>query len=1241
MRKKYLQASNAPSASAATATANTMSFSADQFMQVKCKFQLTSETESAESIHSNNERVRICCSVDFDKNSTLIVLVCSNEMSNNHIVAYYVEKRLHSNTNQLLSVENSLALNSFIATATQNHTQQQLLHQQQPSVTFAQLAQQSISPKSKSPGHTRSHSRPRIIVKQIYYHNYNEDIVAASLSESGSSLTLVSASSTIYILPIKNILLNLHSKQLRSSQGKSMYFYDAACLINCCSVEEPVAVVHWESFVCTNKSFVIVAGHGGELSFVNVQTKKETNRTSIDEPIQSLKIIRDRFSYSLLITCQSFNQYRLALEPIKDEQPVSPTTSNSTSNSDFQMIHTNQQDSESILARLNEKDLESAWNEKPSFIKIHNGSNVSSTQTAAAALQRVFIPTSRFATRQASSSLSGGHRERSLPLIIYQAPSLIGVIDVLGVHQKVTTSQGNGYTGLAERPSEPRLLRFYSNKSYYYRPQKPLLVCKLNLIDADEMITNLLLTDRFIALTTDRDRCLINSRNCCNIRNIIEMDSPVKEITFANEERIISLIKSPLSNDQDNIIDSFLLITTHSIYSIEARQNCREMFINLLDSHLAIKSTRNQQSVIKNIFTATAPNTGPKLNCSQNCNNLINVSTFNITEYTLVEEPEQVRKNSQSNLLINSFLSQRDEVYERITHDSRAFSILFKLELNSLYEAYGDRLLQRGQYELANRFFQIAQFNHTRILGKYIRLGAYKQSIEYASNVLSDENEILEEKERIDLSKAAFECLLAKTLIERSKLELYGARLKQDRLKRLIDFHDNQNRATSPSKATSNCKRLPDPFQICDHSPRGQMSKLSATTIIMNEAEFEEGTLTSSLSQNPSNSIDQHGRLECERALIDFVKKQLPSSLYSYAMTQLVDFNLLDLIEIIARTDTRIHSLLRILIRLKDDTNRIIFRDGRHEELLNQISSSQRDMIQIDTTNLTFLQFLTSPNVNMALVKDISLTCDYLGYQHTLVQFRKYSFAGLRQLYNYKTLVSMRREQQVEESRKKRKRRTTKLDSESAKETTTRLQLDHDDENANDVDMRFKIVENNNNNTDNVDDDEKLFARQYKKSFESIFIEFLSACLDESTEDSCRLWFNYINFYLNHIGTLEELEEDILNLMNADRCDCRLAITLYKAIHREESTSYNKQKSSNGLKKSLQNRSITSSTRQMFLAVENVATTHNSSPIDSMKQVHNLAKLFRNEFLMKLLERTLDLVPKAADLDALSVVAMC
>lgn len=1091
-------------------------------MQVKCKFQLTSETEASESIHSNNERVRLCTSVDLDKNSTLIVMICSNENGNNHIVAYHVERRIQttlisSDTNftdqkssfarlQYLNFTTSPSFGTFTATNNTNNNN---------------------SPRKTTSGLIAKKTRPRIIVKQIYYHSYNEDIVAITLSDTGNKLALISASSTIYVLPIKNILLNLHAKQLRSSQGKSMYFYDAS-IIDCCSLENPVAIAYFESQEIENKSTIIVANDQGELSFINVESKKELSKTSINERVRYMRIVRDKFSFSLLITSDSFRQFRFALELVK-QQDVAQDLAQSPNNP--KQIFTDE------YVHL-EKDVMPSWDRKPILIKLHSPS-VTQGGGAAAAIHRAFIPSSRIGSQ--TSLLAGlSTRDRPLPLVFYHPGSMISVVDILGPHK----SQGGNGRAQAQA-QEPRLLRFFSNKQFYYRPQKPILVCRLTMLDPDEMITHVVLTDRFLAIATDKDRCIINSRNCCNLKNSnspIELNPVVKEITFNSVEKILSLLKSPVSNDQDNVIDSFLLVTSRSIYSIEARQSCRDMFTNLIDNHLEIKSVSSKRTISESLMS----------------------SGLRFHDFAFINYSPSSPKNSEPNLMISNFLSHRDEIYERISYDSKAYSILFKLELNSLYEAYGDKLLLRNQFELANRFFQMAKFDHIKIVGKYVRLGAFREAIQYIISTLGDEREILDEKERIDLSKVAFDCLLAKTLVERSKISLYKSKLDKNKLKILQDYSDKKclagaNMLKRRSDVLVKHSGSPmlnkfDPFQLCEHTPHCQGAKLSATTIIVGDAEDDEATITAGRTRE--HKYNKGTRLECEKFLINFVEEYMPPSLYEHVLTQLVDFDMIDLADCISRFAASSHSVLKILLRTKDE-NRIIFREGKFEGLSDKLcSNNYRDLVKIDCSDPKFLQFITSREVTRALVKDINLACNYLGYQQSLIQVRKYSFAAIRQLDFFRKLMDY--QNAIQESRE--------------------------------------------------DIGKAVPTESQKQSIQYIFTEFMNASLNESIEDSCRLWFNYINFYLNHVGTLNELEEDIFNVLESDSSDCRLAITLYRAIGKDESGSEN------------------------GFSTEVVSNT----PLESLNKLYSLSNLFKNEFLMRLLEKSLELIGQTNDLDSLS-----
>lgn len=894
-----------------------MSFSVDQFMQVKCKFQLISEPESSETIRTNSERVRLCTSVDFDTNSTLVVMICSNETSNNHIVAYYTEcqtstKLILTPTIQNVDYHLSTAKFSYIDQIIPSHVEPN-----QPSSVAGHQKQPSESSSSPVSNSLSKVVKPKVKVKQIYYHLYNEDIAAICFSDTGNKLAIVSASSTVYILPIKKIILSLHAKQQ----------YDAH-LIDCCTIDNPVAIAYWDSLEADNKSTVVVASDLGDLSFISVEEGKEFGRSNVNEKIKSMAIVRDRFSHSVLITCSSFKQYRFALEIVESDDSGVETTQT------LSIPHPNQINPDEYIYL--EKDLTPSYNRRPIPIRLHNSmAEVGGGKNVRALFGRAGNQLGRIFNGLTS-------RERnSLTIFYHPSSSMFSVVDSVGVSLRQSASNSHKQIG------EQRFLRFFSTKQFYYRPQKPVLVCRLTSLEPDELITHVVLTDRFLAIATDKNRCLVNSKNCCDLKNsdtLLELDPLVKEVTFSNDESILLLLKSPVSNDKDNIIDSFLLVTNKSIYSIEARQSSRDMFINLIDTHLHLKDIRGKQGKTEDMISCA----------------------FNHNEYTLVDSYKNERKNSDGNLMVKSFLLHRDEVYERINYDSRAFSALFKLDLYNLYEAYGDKLLMRGQFELANRFFQLAKFGHTKTLGKYIRLGAYKKTIDYINNTLRNENESLNEKERMDLAKVAYECL----------------------------------------------------------------------------------------------------------------------------------------------------------------------------------------------------GFITSPEVTRALVKELSLTSEYLGNKN-LTKARKYSSAALRQFESFRKLVICQ----------KQKDPSSDKPSENFESSST-------------------------------------FTEDQKRSIESIFLEFLNACLDhDSTEDSCWLWFYYINFYLNYIAGINELETDILKLLDSSSSDCYLAVTFYKALNRYE----------------------------MNLAADPFKEDgFVGTPLETMKKIYNISELFKNGFLMRLLGKTLDLVPQTANLEALS-----
>lgn len=385
--------------------------------------------------------------------------------------------------------------------------------------------------------------------------------------------------------------------------------------------------------------------------------------------------------------------------------------------------------------------------------------------------------------------------------------------------------------------------------------------------------------------------------------------------------------------------------------------------------------------------------------------------------------------------------------------------------------------------------------------------------------------------------------------------------------------------------------------------------------------------------------------MECEKSLIDFIKNLLPGCLYNYALSQLVDFDLIELVDIIAgRSHLRIHSMLKILARERDEC-RLIFREGRNDSLVDRLSAlNQRQLVRVNTSKPEFLEFLTSMEVTRVLVKDISLTGEFYGYQHTLIQFRKFSFAALKHLETFRNLVLTTCHTNLGELMDCHKKSIPDNNITSSFNQT----FEAPDDNAFEGDEHFRLLSVK-QNSDTVEPRIK-WTNEQRQMVLNIFDEFLTACLNESTEDSCRLWANFINFYLSFVGSPKDLERDIMALIE-ERSDCRMAITLFKAIYRDEIQLKTKASPRGAGLRALSKDERTEKTNGHGPRSNEVSypksppyhapNTTRSKPLVATNGLHNLFDVFENEFLINLLAKTLDLVPMAADLDALSVVAMC
>lgn len=829
-------------------------------MRVRCCFQFADSCppETNVVLSNNDTSIRLYTSVNIDGNSALVVLICTNQFNNNHIVAYYTEQRSTTTATTALT--------------------------------------------------TTTTTKPKVIVRQIYYHAYNEDIVAVCLSDDGERLVLINASSIIYVIPIKNLLLK--DRKPLSSQKRSMCHYDAT-IVDCCSLQSPSAITYWNNVKHNNnnrlKDIIIVGNSHGEISFVDWHTKQEIASTYVTEEIKSLEIIMDCFNYTLLITCKAKNDKQQQLSQYKMVL--------------CQLLHSLEPDNLSHL------------NTKPHLIKLDHNNSASAVPgqvttnyqqpptTPLSAMMKGGQPMGPITNN--SNNNNSNNNQSAINLIMYQGhreKNNIGIIDVATI----------GNSGKQQR--QQRFARFYHNRVFNYRINSNCsLTLAMESLERNEMILQLLLTDRFVAIITDYNRCLIYSRNSCDIRwmdNNKQRDNRegdfMKEITFSADEQILVILRSPLCRDTDKIIDSFFLVTRRAIYSIEARHNFRAIFFATIDKCV----------LASNALTLDALGASDALGTSD-------------TEIKSRSGSEETRLDK--------------EAYERVEEQCCAYSFMFRLEIGSLYEAYADRLLKRGLFAMGNKFFEMANFSHCRIVGKYIRLSAYKEAIAYVIGVLdnTDSNKsdttTIEQNERILLSKIAFECLLSLMLAAKSRT-LAGngnSSINNEAHTELIRLI-NKNLSTTRDDAMS-------------------QSTIAATT-------------TTNITKHSLKNSSGQDCEQLEKLLIKFILQYIQPSTYSYVMQQLVDFDLVEMADILCskRNIHYLQTLIRILLNRKGKT-RLAFNTNNMHLVDKLMSLSYEDLVVLNERSPVLLKVLTSSKVTNAFVNNINLINEYLKYSLKIV----------------------------------------------------------------------------------------------------------------------------------------------------------------------------------------------------------------------------------------------------------------
>ena len=123
-----------------------------------------------------------------------------------------------------------------------------------------------------------------------------------------------SSGDNIYILFERGIIICLSIAELTDQfQNKNSLLESNANLICSKSICSPTVCVVWYSFD-GQQEIVIIGNDLGELCFISIEKKQVIKKTSIKKSIKNLRIIRDKFTVTLLITAIDNSQLKLPLE---------------------------------------------------------------------------------------------------------------------------------------------------------------------------------------------------------------------------------------------------------------------------------------------------------------------------------------------------------------------------------------------------------------------------------------------------------------------------------------------------------------------------------------------------------------------------------------------------------------------------------------------------------------------------------------------------------------------------------------------------------------------------------------------------------------------------------------------------------------------------------------------------------------------------------------------------------------
>lgn len=306
-----------------------------------------------------------------------------------------------------------------------------------------------------------------------------------------------------------------------------------ANLISSKSICSPTTIIVWYSFD-GQQEIAIVGNDIGELCFVNIDRRQLIRRTNIKKSIKNLRIIRDKFTVTLLITATDNSQLKLPLEENR-----------------LSLILNQDNDADNIkFMEENRTKLFSCF--------INDGAVDDEDQ------DKINITVDRMNIKPVQIL-----NNRDCILINQQS-------FILATYYQDTSSMSNCLASINIYEGNEFTYEFTTPLSKYCFP-KECVSLDHNIIE--------LVTERLI-ITANANLLFIISKQCSDFRREKSMDNNSTAIISSIEfdGKILNVFRLN-ENQIDNYLDTLIVVTSQCAYKLKPKMSCENIFIELTISN--------------------------------------------------------------------------------------------------------------------------------------------------------------------------------------------------------------------------------------------------------------------------------------------------------------------------------------------------------------------------------------------------------------------------------------------------------------------------------------------------------------------------------------------------------------------------------------------------------------------------------------------------------------------------------